>query len=177
MPRIKVKFNDHLAYFQIANFLKDYISENTIIVCIGTDKCIGDCLGPLVGFLLQEKNFPLKVYGTLEKPIHALNLDKEIKNIKKENPNSFIIALDACLGDSNDIGCICCRTDSLRPGKGVGKVLPPIGDISIVGIIDSSDRNDLFSTRGIRLDLVMKMSQTITTSLIEAYSLKKYNSN
>lgn len=175
MPRIKIKLDDPLAYFQIAKFIKDYMSSNTILICIGTDKCIGDCLGPLVGFLLKEKNFPLKVYGSLESPIHALNLDKELKTIKKENPNSFVIALDACLGDSSDIGSICCRTESLRPGKGVGKILPQVGDISIVGIIDSSDRSDLFSTRGIRLDLVMKMAQLITTSLIEAYSLKNYN--
>ncbi|MGL5616922.1 MAG: spore protease YyaC [Sarcina sp.] len=175
MPKLKVRYDDPLAYYQLASFIKDYIIEDTIIVCIGTDKCIGDCLGPLVGFLLKEKNFPLKVYGYLEKPIHALNLDKELKHIKEENPAALVIALDACLGDSNDIGVVCCRTEPLRPGKGVGKVLPSVGDLSIVGIIDSSDRSDLFSTRGIRLNLVMEIAQIITTSLIEAYSLKKYN--
>lgn len=174
MPRIKVKFDDPLAYFQIANFIKNYITDDSIIVCIGTDKCIGDCLGPLVGYLLKEKNFPLKVYGYLDKPIHALNLDKELKNIKVQHPHSLVIALDACLGDSSDIGGICCRTEALRPGKGVGKVLPSVGDVSIVGIIDSSDRTDLFSTRGIRLNLVMHIAQVITTALIEAYSLAKY---
>lgn len=29
--------------------LKNILDENTVIVCIGTNKCIGDSLGPNVG--------------------------------------------------------------------------------------------------------------------------------
>ena len=67
---------------EIAEFLKKYIKPQTIIVCIGTDKCIGDCLGPLVGTLLKENSFPIPIYGTLANPIHALNLEKSIYEIK-----------------------------------------------------------------------------------------------
>ena len=45
----KVNYKTKLAYYEIAEFIKKYITTNTIIICIGTDKCIGDCLGPLVG--------------------------------------------------------------------------------------------------------------------------------
>ena len=75
MNKIKTYYKNYLAYYEISNFLKNHIDEKTIIVCIGTDKCIGDCLGPLVGTLLREKFFPLKVYGTNDSPIHALNHD------------------------------------------------------------------------------------------------------
>ena len=84
MNKIKTYYKNYLAYYEISNFLKDHIDEKTIIVCIGTDKCIGDCLGPLVGTLLREKFFPLKVFGTLDSPIHALNLDKKITEILRD---------------------------------------------------------------------------------------------
>lgn len=82
---IKRKFNykSNLAYYEIAEFMIKYINPNSIIVCIGTDKCVGDCLGPLVGTFLEEHNFPLPVYGTLKDPIHALNLDKKLEEINK----------------------------------------------------------------------------------------------
>ncbi|MDD7681631.1 MAG: DUF1256 domain-containing protein, partial [Clostridium sp.] len=49
MQKLKINYNSNSASMEIAEFLKKYIKPQTIIVCIGTDKCIGDCLGPLVG--------------------------------------------------------------------------------------------------------------------------------
>lgn len=170
MNKIKAHYEDSLAYLNLANFLKNYIND-AIIICIGTDKCIGDCLGPLIGSFLIEKNFPLQVYGTLENPIHALNLETEIEKIKSIHPNSFTIAIDACLGDTKSIGEIHIREDSLKPGKGVGKVLPEIGNISLIGIIDSTSKKDILSNRPIRLNLVMKMANVITNAIISSYSL------
>jgi len=54
--------------------LKDITNENTIVVCIGTDRAIGDALGPLVGTMLKNSDFKYPVYGTLDSPIHALNI-------------------------------------------------------------------------------------------------------
>ena len=171
MVKRKVNYKSSLAYYTISMFIKDYISENTVIVCIGTDKCIGDCLGPLVGTFLKESFFPLPVYGTIEFPIHALNIDKRINEIKILHPNASIIGIDACLGDSKSIGEIHSRDYPIHPGKGVGKSLPDIGTSSIVGIIDSIDSSELFTSRSIRLNLVMEMSRVITHSLIHAYHL------
>ena len=165
MNKIKGYYKDSLTYYKLAHFLKDYV-DDAIIVCIGTDKCIGDCLGPLVGTFLVEKNFPLPVYGTLDKPIHALNIDVELKKIYRLHPHSTVIAIDACLGDINSIGEIHLKTDPLKPGKGVGKTLPSVGDISIIGIIDASSRKDLFSNRAIRLSLIMDIAKVITNAIL-----------
>ncbi len=73
MSKVKIHYKDSLGYYTLSNFLKDELNANTIIVCIGTDRCIGDCLGPLIGSMLEEKFFPLPVYGTIANPIHALN--------------------------------------------------------------------------------------------------------
>ncbi|KEH98354.1 spore protease YyaC [Clostridium botulinum] len=173
MNKVRVHYDDNLSYYDIAYFLKDYINEDTIIVCIGTDRCIGDCLGPLVGTLLDFKNFPLKIYGTISNPIHALNIDKKLKEIKKLHPKSNIIGIDACLGDEKNIGEIQARNSPIHPGKGVGKLLPQVGETSIIGIVDSSDKNELFTNRNIRLDLIVNMSKVIVHSLIHSYYLYK----
>ena len=75
MNKRKVHYRSALAYYEIAEGIKDFIKDNTAIVCIGTDKCIGDCLGPLVATILEENLFPLPIYGTISNPIHALNID------------------------------------------------------------------------------------------------------
>lgn len=38
----------------LSSIIKDVIDENTVIVCIGTDRAIGDALGPLVGTMLKK---------------------------------------------------------------------------------------------------------------------------
>lgn len=171
MNRIKANFKNPLAYYELAFFLKDYINKDTIIVCIGTDRCIGDCLGPLVGTLLKSKNFPLPIYGTVSDPIHALNIDKKLNEIKLLHPHSNIIGIDACLGDSDSIGEIQARDYPVHPGKGVGKSLPNVGETSIIGIVDSNDNDEIFNSNNIRLSLVLNMSKIITHALIHSYYL------
>lgn len=160
---------NNTSYIKIANKLKNYINKDTIIICIGTDKCIGDCLGPLVGSILKSKNFPLPVFGTLEFPIHALNIESNLKQIKKLYPTSFVIGIDACLGDKNTIGEIHIRDYPIHPGKGVGKKLPDVGNISIIGIVDSSENALTFANNGIRLHLVMEMAKKISKAFILSY--------
>jgi putative sporulation protein YyaC len=165
-----VKFNSKFHY-NLTLELKNYITKNTVIVCIGTDKCIGDCLGPLVGSILTENFFPLPVYGTLSSPIHALNIDERLNEIYIKHPNASIIGVDACLGDENDIGEIRIRDYAIHPGKGVGKELPEVGVASVIGIVDSSDNAEFFFSRSIRLSFIMDMAKIISRIFIDAYNL------
>ncbi len=171
MSKVKIHYKDSLGYYTLSNFLKDELNANTIIVCIGTDRCIGDCLGPLIGSMLEEKFFPLPVYGTIPNPIHALNLDSKLSDIKLKHPDSKIIGIDACLGPPNKIGEIQVRDYPINPGKGVGKSLSPVGDISIIGIVDSSDIDEPFTSRNIRLNLILEISKVITQGLVHGYYL------
>lgn len=171
MSKVKIHYKDSLGYYTLSNFLKDELNTNTIIVCIGTDRCIGDCLGPLIGSMLEEKFFPLPVYGTIANPIHALNLDSKLSDIKLKHPDSKIIGIDACLGPSSKIGEIQVRDYPINPGKGVGKSLSPVGDISIIGIVDSSDIDEPFTSRNIRLNLILEISKVITQGLVHGYYL------
>ena len=168
----KIHYDDHNSYMEIANKLKNHIKDDTVIICVGTDKCIGDCLGPLVGSLLIENNFPFPVFGTLQSPIHALNIEERLQYINKIHPNSFTIGIDACLGENNAIGEIHIRDYPIHPGKGVGKYLPEVGNLSIIGIVDSSDSSVFFTSRSIRLYFIMEMAKVISKALSLAYSSK-----
>ena len=148
--------------------LKDIINENTIIVCIGTDRAIGDALGPLVGTMLKNSDFKYPVYGTLDSPIHALNIYESIEEIKKRHPKGELLAIDACLGSKNSIGNIQVRKGPILPGKGVGKKLPEVGSHSIVGIVDKIDENNRFSFNNVRLSFVLELSETVALSLLLA---------
>ena len=124
-------------------------------------------------FHLENNLFPLPIYGTITSPIHALNIDKRLKEINKLHPDACIIGIDACLGEIQSIGEIHTRDYAIHPGKGVGKSLPDVGMASIIGIVDSCTNADFFSSRSIRLSLVLDMAKTISKGIIYAYYLNK----
>lgn len=101
-PYALMKFqNDLLHYLKI----KHKKNQPLVIVCIGTDRATGDCLGPLVGqALLPSPQY--SVFGTLKEPIHAKNLNQTFKEIYSVCQNPFIIAVDSCLGYAQHVGCI-----------------------------------------------------------------------
>lgn len=141
-------------------------SQTIVIACIGTDRSTGDCLGPLVGTFLSEKaNFPFFVYGTLDDPIHAVNLQEKLTEIKEKHQNAFIVAVDACLGRMKNVGTIQIADGPLKPGAGVNKQLPEIGDIHITGIVNISGFMEFFVLQNTRLSLVLNMARAIADSI------------
>lgn len=168
MYLVKTNYKEENVIQNLSEVLKNIIKENTIIVCIGTDRAIGDALGPLVGTMLKNSDFKYPVYGTLDKPIHALNIFESLEYIKNKYPNGNFLAIDACLGSKDNIGNIQIREGPILPGKGVGKKLPEIGNYSIVGIVDKIDENNKFSFNNIRLSFVVELAEIIALSTILA---------
>ena len=171
---IRTYYNKDNANFLISNFIRNNIYEKSLVLCIGTDRYIGDCLGPLVGTMLEKMELSCPVIGTLDDPIHAVNLKKRLATIQLTYPHHKIIALDACLGAEDNIGSIQLKTGCLFPGKGVGKKLPAVGDISIIGIVDSCENEDFFFLHNIRLNLIMKMAEVISKSIFDALQYNLY---
>ena len=165
---MRISFNNINAVELMADCLKKFFCDDLLIMCIGTDKCIGDCLAPLVGTLLTKSGFNYPVIGTLDAPVHAINIESIIKKTKAQYPKHFIIAIDACIGYDDCVGEIQIKCSPIYPGKGVGKTLPHIGDVSIVGVVDTIDNSDLFSIKNIRLSFIMNMAETISNALILA---------
>ncbi|PAB58447.1 spore protease YyaC [Anaeromicrobium sediminis] len=142
--------------------------EEIIIMCIGTDRSTGDSLGPLVGYKLERYSRMIPnfyVHGTLDNPVHAKNLKDSIEDIYSNYNKPFVIAIDACLGKSTRIGHIKVGSGSIRPGAGVNKSLPAVGDIYVTGIVNLSGFMEYIVLQNTRLNLVMKMADTISEGI------------
>jgi len=173
MYLVKTNYKEENVIQNLSEVLKNIIKENTIIVCIGTDRAIGDALGPLVGTMLKNSDFKYPVYGTLDKPIHALNIFESLEHIKNKHPKGNFLAIDACLGKVDRIGYITIGNGPLKPGAGVNKNLPAVGNIHITGIVNLAGYMEYMVLQNTRLSLVMKMADTLVSSI--KYSLWKLN--
>lgn len=138
-----------------------------VVVCVGTDRSTGDSLGPLIGTeLLATLNSELTIYGCLEEPVHALNLDDYVNKININHSDSVVLAIDACLGKTDNIGYIVLKQGALKPGTGVNKTLPEIGDYHITGTVNVGGLMEYFVLQNTRLSLVMRMSGIISKSIL-----------
>lgn len=136
--------------------------DGHVLLCIGTDRSIGDALGPLVGSLLAEQlPWPFQVLGTLEQPVHAGNLAETVTGIHREFRRPFVVAVDACLGRSESIGYVSVGVGSLKPGAGVNKNLPAVGDLYITGVVNVGGFMEYFVLQNTRLNLVMRMAKMV----------------
>lgn len=137
-----------------------------IILCIGTDRSTGDSLGPLIGTKLSaEKTKEIHIFGTLDEPVHAVNLPETIEHIYQNYQNPFILAIDACLGRTESVGYISVKEGSLQPGTGVNKELPSVGDLQIIGIVNVGGFMEYMVLQNTRLSLVMKMANIISEGI------------
>ena len=132
-----------------------------LIVCVGSDLVLGDSLGPLIGTMLIKRNVPAFVYGTLNSPVTAKEIACAKTHLKMLHPNCFTVAIDAAVGDPEDIGLIKVANRGLKPGLGVDKNLGVLGDCSIIGVVagKSLQNYNLFNLT--RLNLIYKMAEKI----------------
>ena len=81
--------------------------KKLVFLCIGTDRSTGDSLGPLIGYKLkQERRRGTLVFGTLDRPVHAMNLEHYVQVLKNGYPDALVVAVDASVGDENHVGYV-----------------------------------------------------------------------
>ncbi len=105
-----------------------------LVVCVGTPRNAGDSLGPMAGTLLERRltgwragALPVEVAGTLSDPIHAMNLAERAQGLRR--PDTFVLAVDASVGKPGEV---LLRSGPLAPGAGLGRDLPPVGDVHLL---------------------------------------------
>lgn len=139
-------------------------SAPLLILCIGTDRSTGDCLGPLVGSKLSSLGIlppGMRILGTLDEPVHAGNLEEYVRMLQQEEKISYVLALDACLGRCDNIGYISVKDGPLKPGTGVNKNLTEVGAAHLVGVVNVGGFMEYFVLQNTRLSLVMRMADVI----------------
>jgi len=172
--KLKAHVDDFSAKAKLEKRLSDlFVSSRkrpAVILCIGTDRSTGDALGPLIGTHLSRLNLPLlHVYGTLDQPVHATNLIQTIEFIQQSFVDPFVIAIDACLGRVDSIGCIVLADGPLKPGAGVHKQLPEVGEANLTGIVNVGGFMEFMVLQNTRLNLVWRMSENISSLITRSY--------
>lgn len=174
-PELKFNVLQPDSAMNLALRLKDILIEartggdDLVILCIGTDRSTGDALGPLTGSKLESLRLHPHVYGTLDHPVHATNLSETLELIHSQFPAPFVIAVDACLGRLESVGCISLGRGPLQPGAAVNKNLPAVGNAYITGIVNVGGFMEHLVLQSTRLNLVVKMADAIAQSF--AYCL------
>jgi putative sporulation protein YyaC len=162
-------YNDQQLYPELVANLSSLLSgyeSKLVVICIGSDRSIPDCLGPLVGTMLEEAGTALPVYGTLEQPVHARNLAAKIGLIKTRYAGFIELAIDASLGRKGEIGQIEIKQGALYPGRALNKDLPPIGNISILGKVGCfQGRYSHENVTSGRLGMIYQMARLIACGI------------
>ena len=153
-------------YLMIREELEKQQKREVLFLCIGTDRSTGDSLGPLIGYKLEERHLKeMPVFGTLKRPVHAMNMGAYLEHLVKYYPDHLVIAIDASVGMTDHVGCITLGKGSLKPGLGVSKELQSVGDIFITGVVSSCGNYDPLMLQSIRLSVVMHLADCISESI------------
>lgn len=165
--KFKFALTDRDLILKIKEIIKKYNYEDLrpVFVCVGSDLVVGDCLGPLVGTMLKNIKGSPYVYGSLNMPVTAKEVNSVGKYMIKTHKKSFIIAIDAGVGIRSDVGKIVVSGSGLKPGLGVNKKLEDVGDLSIVGVVAEKTPNNTKLFNYTRLNLIYNMATAITEGL------------
>ncbi len=164
----KSSFADFISSFRNLYQLCERDNKILVILCIGSDRATGDCLGPLVGHILHQYKRNFVVYGSLSSPVHAQNLSNTIKSIYATFKSPYIVALDASLGIKQHVDYVTLGIGNLYPGIGVNKALPKVGDAYITGIVNVLGGNSHMTLQTTHLCSVMSLAEFIARGILEA---------
>lgn len=136
-----VHYQDAEAAQVLANALREQLRADQkgdkyvpVFFMVGATSSTGDALGPFIGWFLKRKGFTGEYLGDLNEPVHATNIKEKVNEAwvraMKRNKFPYIIAVDAAVGRP---GRITVNRGPLKPGAGMGKTLPQVGSIHIMG--------------------------------------------
>lgn len=147
------------------------VKKETVFLCIGTDRVIGDSIGPITGSLLKNKFCDMRVYGDLNNNLTFENIENKINEINLKFKNPYIVAIDAALSDENNIGKIFVDETGINIGKGLNKNQNKIGDIGVKVVVgkDYNDKELNFKTlQNVSLSKIIKLSKKISDGISSA---------
>lgn len=164
---IKISHKEDRVIELLSSHIDSYLQplptlQPIVIVCVGTDRSTGDSLGPIIGSKLKNHGiYGVHLFGTLDEPVHAMNLNDVLTALHQNFNNPYVIAVDACLGQLTSVGCVQVGEGPIKPGAGVNKDLPPVGNIHVTGIVNVGGFMEYFVLQNTRLSLVMNMADVI----------------
>lgn len=154
---------------QIFQYMTQEFSE-IILLCIGTNQLIGDCIGPMVGELLNQetKKENIIVYGNMIETINFKNARKTIEYILKKYKKPFIITVDSALGTEKMIKRIVVSKGMIKIGKSLGRSISYYSHINIKGVV-GENKNTVFENiqtlKTVKPEIIVELSNQMVTGI------------
>ena len=151
--------------------------SNLVFLCVGTNKIIGDSVGPIIGDNLKciENDF-MKVYGTTQNTLNFSNAQEIIKKIYNEYKSPFLITIDAALGNKKEVGNIFIGNGFIKLGNALEKNICFYSDITIKCVVGNyllNKNQNIEELRNADFGNVITMSKIVSNGIINV--LKNFN--
>lgn len=164
----KTKFVQDLQK-NIYQYRKQSFSD-IVILCIGTNKLIGDSIGPVVGQKLKKENIQEKVYiyGDMKETINFKNAKQVIENIFKIYEKPFIITIDSALGTQTMVSKIVVSKGIIRIGKSLGRSICYPSHITIKGVVGeyrNTIQENLYTLKTVKQEIVDELSNKMAKGI------------
>lgn len=169
-PVADLHFQDPSAPGRVATALMEQFRRQAhserylpIFFLVGATSSTGDSLGPFIGWFLSRKGYAGAYVGDLQAPVHATNLGERLTEAwqlaERRKKLPYLIAVDAAVGKP---GRITVNPGPLKPGAGMGKSLPEVGSVHIMG----GTANFPFMIWFAGLDQTVGMAEVIADGLL-----------
>ena len=74
---------------------------NIVFFCVGSNRVTSDMFGSIVGSKLKKAGVRAFVYGSMDSPVNAINMDDYIVLIKSKHKNDIIFVIDTMITANN----------------------------------------------------------------------------
>lgn len=144
-----------------------------IFLCVGTDKIIGDAIGPIVGTKLEkglqqndtsDRGKNINIYGKIGNTLNFKNAYGLLSYMKKQYKNPFIITIDAALSENGKVGEIVVNEGKIELGNSLGRCIEWDSHINIKGVVGNYSNNpkeNIETLKNVQVHSAMTMSQNI----------------
>lgn len=144
--------------------------SHIVILCIGTNKLIGDCVGPMVGEKLKERIYckEVVIYGDMKETVNFKNAKQVIESILKRYEKPFIITIDSALGKENMIRKIAVSAGWIQIGNATGRCVCYYSHMNIKGIVDKYRRTpqeNVEALERVNPQLVIELSNIVAKGI------------
>ena len=160
---------DKLLY-DLKNIIYKYERENEfsniVILCVGTNKIIGDLFGPIVGKKLIQsiKRKDIIIYGNTKNTVNFSNAKSILEKVFFEYRKPFIITIDAALGNENMIEKVFVTSGKIKIGDSLGRYICYNSQINIKGVVGKDNKNakeNLKTVKRVNPKIIENLSNTV----------------
>ena len=143
--------------------------SNLIFLCIGTNKIVGDSVGPIIGNNLKSiENEYMQIYGTLDNTLNFINAKQTIEKIYNNFEKPFLITIDAALSKTSNIGDIVLSEGYIKIGKALQKSICFYSNINIKCVVGRSymeKENNLEELKRVSLNETLEIANIVTNGI------------